>query len=219
MTDTDNNAEERDASPDPPGATDPPSSAEDQEVAELLARMRQGDREAASTFVMKYGDRIRRRMRMKLSPSMRRLFDSAEILSTVARRLDLVVMEGRLGAESQAQLWSFIRRISENALIDKGRLFTRLKKLEGEDGEFAQGMLRRLNRAEERENDGALIEVDEALRALESPEDRQILAMWLADVPHTQIAEQLNISHAATRKRWQSIRHRLKEHFVRREAS
>lgn len=191
----------------------------DGEVIALLERMRSGDREAASQFVMRYGDRIRRRMRMKLSPSMRRLFDSAEILSTVARRLDLVVMEQRLGAENEGQLWSFLRRMADNALIDKGRLFTRLQKLEGEEGPFAREMLHRLSSAEEKEHDGALVEIDEALRSLDSPDDRQMLAMWLADVPHVQIAEQLNISHAAARKRWQMIRKRLQERFAQREAS
>ena len=69
----------------------------------LIARMRAGDRAAAAAFITQYGDRVRRRVSGKLSPAMRRLFDSQEIMSTVARRLDHCVSGGELAAMAPDQ--------------------------------------------------------------------------------------------------------------------
>ncbi|MFM9994440.1 MAG: hypothetical protein ACKVU4_01420, partial [Phycisphaerales bacterium] len=62
----------------------------------LLQRMRRGDRAAAGEFVNRYGSRLLRRIRSKLSQPMRRVFDSVDILSTLARRLDRFVSSGQL---------------------------------------------------------------------------------------------------------------------------
>ena len=87
-------------------ALDPsaPQVINDDVVESLLHRMRAGDRHAAAEFVTKYGPRIRRRVRARMNPSMRRIFDSEELLSTMARRLDQFVHEGRMTAENQARL-------------------------------------------------------------------------------------------------------------------
>src|SRR5262245_43990251 len=73
-------------------------------VPELLARMRAGDRQAAAVFITRYESKIRRRVRGKLSLSMRRIFDSQDIVSTLGRRLDLYVRSGKLEAQSEQQL-------------------------------------------------------------------------------------------------------------------
>jgi hypothetical protein len=46
--------------------------------------------------------------------------------------------------------------------------------------------------------------------------DRRILALWLAGEPHTQIAHQVDLAPTAVRKRWESIKHRLRERLVAR---
>ena len=66
------------------------SQAENASVAALLDRMRRGDRSAASEFVLAYGPLIRGRFRNRLSPRMRSYFDSLDLVSTVARRLDQI---------------------------------------------------------------------------------------------------------------------------------
>lgn len=177
----------------------------------LLERMRAGDRNAAADFVQKFGPRIRRRVRSKLNPSMRRLFDSQEMLSTLARRLDLFVKEKRLQADNESRLWSLVLRISDNALIDKARLMRRLNTMEGPDGPMAKRFADRLRDAESSKQDGAIVELDEILQSLGDTRDRQILSMWLADQPHSLIAEELGMTAAAVRKRWQVIKARIKE--------
>ena len=60
-------------------------------AAALLARMREGDRSACGEFMLHYGDLLRLRIRDKLSSNLRLVLDSEDVLSTVTRRLDVIV--------------------------------------------------------------------------------------------------------------------------------
>jgi DNA-directed RNA polymerase specialized sigma24 family protein len=183
-------------------------------VEVLLARMRAGDRDAAAEFVLRYGDRIRRRVRGKLGSSMRRLFDSLEILSTLGRRLDLYVMKGKLQAASEGQLWALVFQMADRALVDKTRVFKNLQNVEGEDSEFAAGFSRRLRWADASQSSGAEIEIDQCLQQLDSGVDRQILSLWLAGEPLAEIAQHVAMAATAVRKRWVAIKHRLRDRLA-----
>lgn len=189
-----------------------PSAFPDHErLADLVRRMRTGDRQAAAEFMVEYGPLLRRRVRGKLGAAMRRLFDSQEILSTVGRRLDRYVRVGGLEAESPGQLLQLVFRMAEGAVIDKVRVFKRLERVEGEDSQFAQRFASRLEEADTDTPDGAVISLDAAMRSLTSDIDRQILTMWLNGTQHSVIAWDLGMTPAAVRQRWKTIRDRLKE--------
>lgn len=183
-------------------------------IDDLLLRMRGGDRRAAAEFLMRYGPRIRRRIRGKLGPSIRRLFDSLEILSTLGRRLDLYVMSGRLQVADEGQLWRLLCRMADNALIDKARLFRRLQVAEGEDGEFARQFGHRLRQAESDRASGVELEIDNCLRTINDPVDRRILSLWLTGERHTSIAHHVELAPTAVRKRWEKIKVQLKGRFA-----
>ena len=182
-------------------------------VLELLRRMRAGDREAAALFMTRYGSRIRRRIRGKLSPAMRRIFDSQEILSTLGRRLDLYVRSGRLEAANEQQLWALVFRMANNAVIDKSRIFRRLRKVEGEDSDFSRQMLARLNDVRRRGDRGVEIEIEHALGLFGDLIDKQILSFWLSGTRLSLIAQYVGLAPTAVRKRWQRIRSKLQAHF------
>lgn len=177
----------------------------------LVAKMREGDREAAARFVETYGPMIRRRVRGKLGPSMRRLFDSTEILSTVSRRLDRYVRAGRVRASTEPQLWTLVFKMVDAALVDRIRIMKRLKTVEGEDSDFARALLDRLEQAEGRGTEGIETEVDSALRLLSSTSDRQILSLWLMGNSLRVIADCVSMPPEGVRKRWQYIRERLRK--------
>jgi DNA-directed RNA polymerase specialized sigma24 family protein len=183
------------------------------ELPELLCRVRSGDREASAEFISRYGPRIRRRVRGKLSPAMRRLFDSQEILATVARRLDKMVAAGRLQAVSDGQVWSLVFTIADRSLIEKARMFRTLQAREGEDSPLATSMLSRLRRAE-REPDGPEMEVERALQSLGDRLDRQILGLWLMGKGATSIAAVVDMEPATVRKRWERIRGQLRDTYA-----
>jgi len=184
------------------------------ELPALLDRVRGGDREASAEFISRYGPRIRRRVRGKLSPAMRRLFDSQEILATVARRLDQMVASGRLHAVSDGQVWSLVFTIADRSLIEKARLFRTLQAKEGEDSPLALSILRRLKRAEQRDPEGPEIEIDKVLLSLGDRLDRQILGLWLMGRGATSIAAAVDMEPASVRKRWERIRGQLRDAYA-----
>lgn len=191
-----------------------PQNAGLDRIETLLDRMRDGDREAAAEFMDEYGQRVRRRIRGKLGTSMRRLFDSLDILSTLGRRLDLYVMSGRVRAASEAQLWSLVFQMADRALIDKARVFRRLQHTESEDSNFAQEMTSRLRKAETVHAAGVEDEIDRFIRAIQDPTDRRILSLWLAGETHHSIAEHVEMTPANVRKRWEGIKIRLRERLA-----
>ena len=184
------------------------------EAQRLLTRMRAGDRDAAATFITSYGSRLRRRVRGKLNPAMRRIFDSQEILSTVGRRLDLYVRDGRLEAANIDQLWALLFRMANNAVVDKARVYRRLRETEGEDGPFAQTLLSRLRRAEQHQGADVEIEIGRAMKLFDDTVDRQILSLWLAGTPHGEIATLVEMPPATVRKRWSKIKGTLQIRFA-----
>jgi hypothetical protein len=188
-------------------------SAVDQrdDLDDLLMRMRASDRDAAAEFLRRFGSRIRRRIRGQLAPAMRRLFDSQDILSTLGRRLDACVRASQLGAVTAEQLWALVFRIADNALIEKARVFRSLEAREGEDSPFARNVLDRLQRREQEEEDGAVIEIDRAMGLLDDAVDRDILSLWLMGNQHKHIAESVGILPTAVRKRWERIRGLLRQ--------
>jgi len=186
----------------------------DPKASELLERMREGDRTAVAEFIELYGARIRRRIRAKLSPSMRRMYDAQEMMSTLTRRLDSFVSEKRLHADSPGQFWALVNRISTNALIDKARVMKRLNAIEGADGPLARAMVERINDAQRHSDYTAEIELDWIMESISDDRDRQILALWLHDLPHNAIAEHMGMTAPAVRKRWQIIRDKLRERLA-----
>ena len=179
------------------------------DLVKLIEEMRAGSRDAAATFMTRYGSRIRRRIRGKLNPSMRRLFDSLDILSTIGRRLDSYVRSGKLEAASEAQLWALVVRMADNAVIEKSRIFRRLQKVEAEDSRFSQELLNRLRQAERSGHNGFEVELEKAMAQIRDETDKQILSFWLAGSPLTQIAHCVDLAPTAVRKRWQGIKLKL----------
>jgi DNA-directed RNA polymerase specialized sigma24 family protein len=196
----------------------PPPIESPQHIDALLLRMRAGDREAAAEFLMRYGSRIRRRIRGKLGSSMRRLFDSLDILSTLGRRLDVFIMSGQLKATSEDQLWALLFKMADHAVVDKTRIFQQLRSVEGEDGEFARQLAQRMDRAESQSEFGADLEIEKCLRALHKIVDRQILSAWLTGQSYEAIADQLGMSTHTVRKRWERIKSYLKDTFLTEDA-
>lgn len=176
--------------------------------------VRTGDREAGALFISRYGGRIRRRVRGKLSPAMRRLFDSQEILATVARRLDALVANGEIRAVSDGEVWELVFTIVDHSLVDKARVYQGLRAKEGEDSGLAELFLSRMRAAERSRQDGPEVEIDKALRSLGDRVDRQILSLWLMGRDTSCIAAAVEMEPATVRKRWERIRGQLKAAYL-----
>lgn len=181
---------------------EPRSTLAPSRVEGLVSRMRAGDREAVAEFVRDYGPLIRRRVRSKLGVSVRRLFDSEDLLSTVSRRLDRVVAQGQLASSSVDQFMGLVHRITEHAVIDKVRIVHRINRSEGEDAIIAQAIADRVSR------EGSDFEFElERVFALAGDEiNQQILYYWIHEIPSPEIARLLNIPEGTVRWRWSNVR-------------
>lgn len=183
----------------------PPESSAPLAIEQLLIRMKGGDREAAAEFLIRYGSRVRRRIRGKLAPTMRRVFDSLDILSTLGRRLDLYVMSGKVSASNEAQLWSLLFRMADHALVDKARMFRTSQEIERETSFTTP--THTSDDAERRDG------LDHCFGLLDDPIDRSVLSLWLIGESPVEIGRQLKLGADAVRKRFKRIQARLKERF------
>ncbi len=183
-----------------PDAPSPPSADE------LLRRMRSGDREASGAFVVHFGELIRLRVRDKLSAPLRRVVDSEDVLSTVARRLDELVYDRRLRAETDRELWSLVMRITKNVVSENVRMKDRHQRAAAAAREI--GALRGENGAP----DAEAVDVGRwALESLEDGVDRTILRGRLSGAAHREIAASLGATPASVRMRWGRIVRALRD--------
>ncbi len=187
------------------------------DLAGLLDRVRNGDRTATAELIGRYGPRIRRRIRGKLPADMRRLFDSQDILSTVARRLDIMVAFGKLNASSNGQVWNLVDKIAEHSLIEKARAFRTQQAREGSDGPAAEYARDRSDDAQRAAPDDREMDLNWALGTAGDRVDREILSLWLKGNEPTTIAAAVEMPPATVRKRWERIRGRLKLAYLSEE--
>ncbi|CAG1007826.1 hypothetical protein PHYC_03482 [Phycisphaerales bacterium] len=138
------------------------------------------------------------------------MVDSQDLFSTIARRLDTLVRTGEVLALNERQMWALVFKIGDNALIDKARVMQRLERVEGPDSDVAYEWRCRLARAERAIPGGAESEIDGMLSRLDDRVDRQILSHWLLGTDHAAIAEELEMTTDAVRKRWERIRSHLR---------
>lgn len=177
--------------------------------------MGQGEREAAAEFVHRYGPQIRRRVRGKLRTSMRRLFDSQDILSTLSRRLDSYVHRGLFEPRSEEELWGLVFTIAEHSVVEKARIWQALSEKEGERSGLAGEAAGRFDRAA-RGSGVVVADDDEFEGLLESvPQelDRQIARLWAMNHSSETIANELGLTVEVVRTRWRRTRDQLRFHF------
>jgi len=178
----------------------------------LVERMSRRDRGAAAEFLRRCGPRLRRRIRGKMNATMRRVFDSEDILSTLARRLDLLIMAGGLHLKSEAELRSLMFSMAEHAVIDKVRTFARYQRLEARGLGDAHRLPADITRqCTDDTAEQQVIDIDSCLRAVVDPCDRRILFAWLAGESQRTIAKHTALSIATVRRHWQRIKAKLRQ--------
>lgn len=175
-------------------------------IDDLLRQIASGDRNAAARFVLRYAPVIRQRFRARLSPPLRRLMDSADLVSTVGRRLDQLVASGAVDVENEHQLWALVNHIARAAIADKARVLARLRRVEDPDSGWARAFLARADMPRQDSTDPFDDTLDIAMKAVDSETDRRVLALWLGGCSHVQIAAQLDMTPNAVRQRWHRVR-------------
>lgn len=183
---------------------------------ELVSRFRAGDADAVGVFLERYGPLVRAHYRRKIGRSMRRLVDSQDLLSTIARRLCQRMQTGGVRAEDSRQFWALVYRIGDGALVDRVRIVARLRSLESADSPFVHRLRACLDQDPGTPDEEFADELACILDTLKSSTDRQLLVAWLNGQTFAEAGRELGLTPAATRKRWQRVRATLREHWERR---
>jgi DNA-directed RNA polymerase specialized sigma24 family protein len=191
-----------------------PTEMSENPLGELISRMNHGDREAAGVFLTRYGPLIRRRIRGKVAASIRRVADTGDILSTLGRRLDLYVRNGRFACTSEAELWSLVQTIAQRSTVEKARIVSSITRLEREDSPLAQRVRETLQEHERTSEDSLEFAWDDLMALLPDPIDRTIAYHWALGCSHEETSLIVGLSAACVRKRWEraksALRTRLK---------
>jgi len=132
--------------------------------------------------------------------------DSGDLFSTVSRRLDDLVRRGRVRVENERQIWALVHQLARAAIVDQARLLKRMQRASADERFWSDRLASRL---ESGPPELAESVIERAFDALPSEVDRRILAMWLGEAGHAQIARETGLSHQAVRQRWSRIRRRL----------
>lgn len=169
------------------------------------------DREALARYLLEHQASIRAAARRKLSSNTRSVFDSEDVLSSVLRRVDAMVSEGRLRPRSEAELWALINTIAANNAVNRTQLIERARLFLTEDGPYVYELLQRLNAFTT--DDEVILLLHRMMACLQDEKDRQLLGAYLRGASLSVIATMLGIKDDACRQRWRSIRLRLAERF------
>ncbi len=185
------------------------------ERAESPEQIDPNDRQAIASRLMEFAPLIRRRLQYRLTGQDRRLFDTQDLLSTILRRVDAMVAKGKLRASTDRELISLVLTILDNALVDRHRLLTRLKRVEAQDGVWASWL--RTNIDLDNSNQAADT-LSDIFDSIESAEDRLLLSLRLSGASHAMIAEIIDTTADACRQRWVSLKNRISSGYPERLA-
>lgn len=167
------------------------------------------NRDELAAFVSAQGPLLLRRIRRKLSPSARDLFDSQDVFSTMLRRVDKLAAQGRLRAESEAQLVALLTAIVDHAVIDRARISERKKRVERRAAQSA-----RADRKSVVPEDSLAThsQLDVLNQLITDPADRELLRLRLQGASFSNISEATGKPEGTLRWRWGRLGRYLRDH-------
>lgn len=172
---------------------------------DLSASLKQ-QRESAAEMVEQQRSSLLTRIHILLGDDARRLTGTDDILSTAWRRIDTVIMQGNLKAQTDQQIYAFVHGVIERTILEKARSSRRLTRRE----QIAQQL-------KDHQTTGAVDankcftaeDVQRVGQVITNPIDREIVLLRGRDLSFAKIAEIMHMEDAAVRMRWSRIRQRV----------
>jgi DNA-directed RNA polymerase specialized sigma24 family protein len=165
-------------------------------------------RELIARFALANEGLIRQQARKKLSAGSRQCEDSEDVLSSVLRRIDLLVSSDRFWVKDPSDIMGLILTVTRNTAVTKVRLAAQAKRLVASDGEYIKALCEKVNQC--RGDDDAAVLVSRMLLSLDNTDQRQYLELRLRGATHRAAAQVLGISEDAARQRWGVIMKNLR---------
>lgn len=164
----------------------------------------QVDRDAVARVLTERQEDLRRVARMRLSASMTRLYDSADVFSTILRRIDKMSAEGEVAFSSPEAVLALARSMIGHVVIDKHRIVKRIEKAESEDFAYMRGLGAAMSGSASGVD--ADLDLEHVMDQIDCPKNKLVLWTWLAGMSQNQTADLLGLSVDAVRHRWMRIR-------------
>ncbi|MBL4810668.1 MAG: hypothetical protein JKY43_11495 [Phycisphaerales bacterium] len=172
-----------------------------------LRRMQQ--RNYAADLVEQQRSSLMTRIHAVLGDDARRMSGTDDILSTVWRRIDRVIMRGRLRAETDEQIFAFVHAVIERTILEKARSSRRLTRRE----RIAQQIRNHQETPSEHSAAYSAEDVQRLGQMITCPIDREIVLLRGRDLSFIVIAEMMQMEPSAVRMRWSRIRQRVRDVF------
>jgi RNA polymerase sigma-70 factor (ECF subfamily) len=173
----------------------------------LLARWREGDRNAADELVRRYSERLIALVRTRLSDKLAARFDPEDIVQSVYRSFFSSAREDHIVLERSGDLWRLLATITMNKLADQARRQRAARRsVDREQGDGPSEMLAR----EPSPEDAAAVleELEYVMRSLE-PHHRRIVEMRLQGHSVAEIAPAVQRTERLVRRVLERLRESL----------
>jgi len=187
--------------------------APNESFRERLARVRQGDDEAAGELFHRYEAEIRRAVRLRLLDArLRRALDSSDICQEVLKGFVLAAEADRYQIDSEEQLLKLLTEMARKKLID----FVRRQRTQRRGGDRkAVEVDRDLQVAapiDTPSRDAVRKELAGRIAELLTEEERTIFELWLHEkLPWSEIAARLGGTAEGVRQKYNRARRRIRE--------
>ena len=188
---------------------------ENSEFADLMARLRAGDQDAAWRLIEDYGPHIRRVVRRELHQKMRSKFDSIDFVQAVWASFFREPGQMR-EMQTPEELLALLMTVARNKVIDETRRRLYLQKMnvhrEEPLDEQPPEKLEKMHSPQPRPSQVAVArEQWQRLMQGASPEHRQILEMRFAGATYEQIGSKLDLHERSVRRIVEQMLERLEE--------
>jgi RNA polymerase sigma-70 factor, ECF subfamily len=203
-----------------PGEVRPEPQPADAKAETLLHNARNGDRGALADLLELVGPRVRARIEPKISPAMRTLLESDDVMQVTY--MEVVLRLATFTGGGYGGFLAWVSRLAENNLIDAirsleaAKRFDPRKKISPKREESASAFINLLgmhsitpSRVAAKDEAGALLEV--ALRSLPPDYERVVRGHDLAGKPMSDLAAEMKRSEGAAYMLRARAHDRLKE--------
>jgi len=180
------------------------------EATSIFSETGEPFRESLGRFLVRHEEELRRIARRKLNESSRSVFDSGDVVASVMRRLDSLVMRGQMRARTEAELWGLIRSVLEKTAITKIRMMETARRHFAEDGPYSTEVLSRLERFDD---DEASLLIFRMAQSIPNAADRQVFFLRLRGISHKACATLTGSTEEAVKARWHRVRTDLQRRF------
>lgn len=188
--------------------------------AELLARWREGDQQAAGEIVDRYAQRLVALARSRLSPRLAGRVDAEDVVQSACRSFFVRARQGEFELRHSGDLWRLLAAITARKVLGQVKRHTAARRDVGREsaagpaGDVAAVVLDRQPQAEEVT---ALIEELQGVMERLAVDQRRILSLRLQQHDIGEIAETVGRSERTVRRVLAAIRRQLEARLERHE--